>query len=58
MANFDELLPKVSNWDVEEEEMLINKIKMMTEDYQQKCSDLSLSINNFPKSIIDFLMSL
>ena len=39
MSNFDELLPKVSTWTVEEEEILINKIKQMTEDYQQKCSD-------------------
>ena len=42
-ANFDELLSKVSTWDVEEEEILINKIKHMTEDYQQKCSDLSIN---------------
>ena len=62
MANFDELLPKVSNWDVEEEEMLINKIKMMTEDYQQKCSDLSLNINNINRNLhlieVDFFNSL
>ena len=62
MANFDELLPKVTNWDVEEEEMLINKIKIMTEDYQQKCSDLSLNINNINRNLhlieVDFFNSL
>ena len=62
MANFDELLPKVNNWDVEEEEMLINKIKTMTEDYQQKCSDLSINLNNINRNLhlihVDFFNSL
>ena len=62
MANFDELLPKVSNWDVEEEEMLINKIKTMTEDYQQKCSDLSINLNNINRNLhliqVDFFNTL
>ena len=62
MANFDELLPKVNNWDVEEEEMLINKIKTMTEDYQQKCSNLSLNLNNINRNLhlieVDFFNAL
>jgi len=62
MANFDELLPKVSTWDVEEEEMLINKIKQMTEDYQQKCSDLSINLNNMTRNLhlieVDFFNTL
>ena len=62
MANFEELIPKVSNWDVEEEEMLINKIKSMTEDYQQKCSNLSLNLNNINRNLhlmeVDFFNAL
>ena len=62
MANFDELIPKVTNWDVEEEELLINKIKAFTEDYQQKCSDLSLNLNNINRNLhlieVDFFNSL
>ena len=62
MANFDELLPKVSNWDVDEEEMLINKIKTMTEDYEQKCSDLSINLNNINRNLhlieVDFFNAL
>ena len=62
MANFDELIPKVGNWDVEEEEMLINKIKSMTEDYQQKCSDLSINLNNINRNLhlieVDFFNAL
>ena len=62
MANFDELIPKVTNWDVEEEEMLINKIKAFTEDYIQKCSDLSLNLNNINRNLhlieVDFFNSL
>ena len=61
-ANFDELLPKVSTWDVEEEEKLINKIKQMTEDYQQKCSDLSINLNNMTRNLhlieVDFFNAL
>ena len=61
-ANFDELLPKVSTWDVEEEEKLINKIKQMTEDYQQKCSDLSINLNNMTRNLhlieVDFFNTL
>ena len=62
MANFEELLPKVSIWDVEEEEMLINKIKSMTEDYQKKCSDLSINLNNINRNLhlieVDFFNAL
>ena len=62
MANFDELLPKVSTWDVEEEEILINKIKQMTEDYEQKCSDLSINLNNITRNLylieVDFFNTL
>jgi len=62
MANFDELIPKVTNWDVEEEEMLINKIKSFTEDYQQKCSDLSINLNNINRNLhlieVDFFNAL
>ena len=61
-ANFDELLPKVSTWDVEEEEILINKIKQLTEDYQQKCSDLSINLNNMNRNLhlieVDFFNTL
>ena len=61
-ANFDELLSKVSTWDVEEEEILINKIKHMTEDYQQKCSDLSINLNNMNRNLhlieVDFYNTL
>ena len=62
MSNFEELLPKVSNWDIDEEEMLINKIKSLTEDYQQKCSDLSVNLNNIKRNLnlieVDFFNSL
>ena len=62
MSNFDELLPKVSTWTVEEEEILINKIKQMTEDYQQKCSDLSINLNNMTRNLhlieVDFFNAL
>ena len=62
MANFDELLPKVQIWDVEEEEILINKIKQMTEDYEQKCSDLSINLNNMSRNLylieVDFFNTL
>ena len=62
MANFEELISKVGNWDVEEEEMLINKIKSMTEDYQQKCSDLSINLNNINRNLhlieVDFFNAL
>ena len=62
MANFDELLPKIQTWDVEEEEILINKIKQMTEDYQQKCSDLSINLNNMTRNLhlieVDFFNTL
>ena len=62
MANFDELLPKIQAWDVEEEEILINKIKQMTEDYQQKCSDLSINLNNMTRNLhlieVDFFNTL
>ena len=61
-ANFDELLPKIQAWDVEEEEILINKIKQMTEDYQQKCSDLSINLNNMTRNLhlieVDFFNTL
>ena len=59
MANFDELIPKVQSWDVEDEEILINKIRQMTEDYQQKCSDLSINLNNMTRNLhlidVDFV---
>ena len=62
MSNFEELLPKVSNWDIDEEEQLINKIKSLTEDYQQKCSDLSINLNNINRNLnlleVDFFNSL
>ena len=62
MANFDELIPKIQAWGVEEEEILINKIKQMTEDYQQKCSDLSINLNNMTRNLhlieVDFFNTL
>ena len=32
--------------------MLINKKKAMTDDYEQKCSDLSNNINNINRNIL------
>ena len=52
-ANFSELRNKISNWDLEAEEMLINKMKIFTNSYKCDFADFSKNMQSFSNNLIN-----
>ena len=52
-ANFSELRNKISNWDLEAEEMLINKMKIFTNSYKCDFANFTGNLQNFSNNLIN-----
>ena len=50
-ANFSELRNKISNWDVEAEQMLLDKMKIFTSSYKTDFSLFTQNMQNFSNSL-------
>ena len=61
-SNFNELISHCKTWNVDDESLLIQKLKAFTEDYQNKCGILSNNIQNFSRNLslleVDFYNSM
>ena len=61
-SNFNELISHCKTWNVDDETLLIQKLKAFTEDYQNKCGILSNNIQNFSRNLslleVDFYNSM
>lgn len=52
-ANFSELRNKISNWDLEAEEMLLNKIKIFTSSYTTEFASFTKNVQNFSNNLVN-----
>ena len=52
-ANFSELRNKISNWDLEAEEMLINKMKIFTNSYKCDFANFTGNLQNYSNNLIN-----
>ena len=52
-ANFSELRNKISNWDLEAEEMLLNKIKIFTSSYTTEFASFTKNVQNFNNNLVN-----
>ena len=50
-ANFSELRNKISNWDIEAEQMLINKINIFTNSYNADFSNFTKNMQNLDNNL-------
>ena len=50
-ANFSELRNKISNWDVEAEQMLLDKMKIFTSSYKTDFALFTQNMQNFSNSL-------
>ena len=50
-ANFSELKEKINNWDIQAEELLIQKMKLFTFKYNEEFQQISKNFDNFSNSI-------
>ena len=61
-SNFTELISHCKTWSIDDETLLIQKLKSFTEDYQNKCGILSNNIQNFGRNLslleVDFYNSM
>ena len=52
-ANFSELRNKISNWDLEAEEMLLNKIKIFTSSYSTEFASFTQNMQNLNNNLVN-----
>ena len=52
-ANFSELRSKISNWDVEAEQMLINKLNIFTNSYRNDFSVFTKNMENLTNNLLN-----
>ena len=52
-ANFSELRSKISNWDLDAEEMLLNKIKIFTSSYTSEFATFTQNMQNLSNNLIN-----
>ena len=52
-ANFSELRNKISNWDLEAEQMLINKLNIFTNSYKNDFSVFTKNMENLTNNLLN-----